>query len=70
MHKKKVSEMTREEKLSLQAYKNVMERRNQPQFHTEAQKKNYEAGRKQIDIWQKSSATLDEIIKRQRQREI
>ncbi|MGB1284760.1 MAG: hypothetical protein ACPG44_09915 [Polaribacter sp.] len=62
--------MTREEKLSLEAFKNVKERQNQPTFLTEAHKENEIAAKKQLDIWQKSSATLEEIIERQRQREI
>ena len=64
--------MTRMERLKLQAFKNVMDKRKaqeEPQFLSEAHKKNYEKGQKQIAEWQKSPPSLEEAMEKQRIRE-
>lgn len=50
--------------------KNIMEKKKkQPKFLTEAHRKNYEKGMEQIKKWSNSSATLEEIMQRQKERE-
>lgn len=67
--KKKVSEMTREERLSLIAFKNVMDRKKkaqEPQFLTEAHKENYEKGMETYKNINPSEVDWDKESERQK----
>jgi len=46
-----------------------VQKKKLPEFLTQAHKENYEKGIKQIEEWQNSSATLKEIMERQKLRE-
>ena len=72
MKNKKQPKMTMHERARIQAFKNVMERKKaqeEQQFLTEAHRKNEETAEKQIAEWQASPPTLEEALKKQRERE-